>query len=47
MKNIILGSAGWREKYAGKIDILSDNEISNFLQEISKRGINHIDTAPS
>lgn len=47
MENIILGSAGWRNKYAGKENILSKNEIRTLLLEIPKSGIRHIDTAPS
>tara|TARA_B100000287_G_scaffold405860_2_gene429813 strand:- start:577 stop:1425 length:849 start_codon:yes stop_codon:yes gene_type:complete len=47
MENIILGSAGWRNKYAGKSNILSDDQIKILLSEITNLGINHIDTAPS
>jgi len=47
MENIILGSAGWRSEYAGKLNILSGEQINKFLSEISNFGINHIDTAPS
>lgn len=47
MENIILGSAGWRAEYAGKLNILSGEQINKFLSEISNFGINHIDTAPS
>tara|TARA_B100000686_G_C16697475_1_gene921379 strand:- start:381 stop:1235 length:855 start_codon:yes stop_codon:yes gene_type:complete len=47
MENIILGSAGWRNKYAGKNNILSNAEIRTLLLEIPNSGIKHIDTAPS
>lgn len=47
MGNIILGSAGWRSKYAGKDHILSNAEVKALLEEISDSGIKHIDTAPS
>lgn len=47
MENIILGSAGWRNKYAGKDCILSRAEIRTLLLEIIDSGIRHIDTAPS
>ena len=42
MENIILGSAGWRSEYAGKLNILSGEQINKFLSEISNFGINHI-----
>tara|TARA_Y100001970_G_scaffold291592_1_gene429359 strand:- start:6087 stop:6941 length:855 start_codon:yes stop_codon:yes gene_type:complete len=47
MENIILGSAGWRNKYAGKDNILSIAEIKTLLLDITDSGIKHIDTAPS
>jgi len=47
MKNLIVGSAGWRSSYAGNKEILSRDKIKELVNFIEEKGYKSIDTAPA
>jgi len=47
MKNLIVGSAGWRSSYAGNQEILSRDKIKELVNFIEEKGYKSIDTAPA
>ena len=47
MKNIIVGTAGWRMPYGNSPTILSEDKIWSLIKFLKKNNINHLDTASS
>lgn len=47
MKNIIVGTAGWRMPYGNSPSILSEDGIWSLIKFLKKNNINHLDTASS